>query len=132
MTERLIKWTENGIEKAKDVEKKDKIQKNFVIDKDVATTIKALAKEFDVKESRMIEEMCYTFVELLEKGKKDKKAPTTTSTTGRKKQSSNTNNTKAKGKTATATATANEQIEGQVGAEEVIESVGETETKTKK
>lgn len=129
MTERLIKWTENGIEKAKDVEKKDKIQKNFVIDKDVATTIKALAKEFDVKESRMIEEMCYTFVELLEKGKKDKKAPTT-STTGRKKQSSNTNNTKTKGKTATATA--NEQIEGQVGAEEVIESVGKTETKTKK
>ena len=129
MTERLIKWTENGIEKAKDVEKKDKIQKNFVIDKDVATTIKALAKEFDVKESRMLEEMCYTFVELLEKGKKDKKAPTT-STTGRKKQSSNTNNTKAKGKTATATA--NEQIEGQVKAEEAIESVGKTETKTKK
>lgn len=131
MTERLIKWTENGIEKAKDVEKKDKIQKNFVIDKDVATTIKALAKEFDVKESRMLEEMCYTFVELLEKGKKDKKAPTT-STTGRKKQSSNTNNTKTKGKTATA----NEQIEGQVKAEEAIESVGktetETETKTKK
>ena len=122
MTERLIKWTENGIEKAKDVEKKDKIQKNFVIDKDVATTIKALAKEFDVKD---------TFVELLEKGKKDKKAPTT-STTGRKKQSSNTNNTKTKGKTATA----NEQIEGQVKAEEAIESVGktetETETKTKK
>ena len=129
MTERLIKWTENGIEKAKDVEKKDKIQKNFVIDKDVATTIKALAKEFDVKESRMLEEMCYTFVELLEKGKKDKKAPTT-STTGRKKQSSNTNNTKTKGKTATATA--NEQIEGQVKAEEAIESVGKTETKTKK
>lgn len=131
MTERLIKWTENGIEKAKDVEKKDKIQKNFVIDKDVATTIKALAKEFDVKESRMIEEMCYTFVELLEKGKEDKKASTTTSTTGRKKQSSNTNNTnkaKAKGKTATA----NEQIEGQVEAEEAIESVGKTETKTKK
>ena len=131
MTERLIKWTENGIEKAKDVEKKDKIQKNFVIDKDVATTIKALAKEFDVKESRMLEEICYTFVELLEKGKKDKKAPTT-STTGRKKQSSNTNNTKTKGKTATA----NEQIEGQVKAEEAIESVGktetETETKTKK
>ena len=127
MTERLIKWTENGVEKAKDVEKKDKIQKNFVIDKDVATTIKALAKEFDVKESRMLEEMCYTFVELLEKGKKDKKAPTT-STTGRKKQSSNTNNTKTKGKTATA----NEQIEGQVKAEEAIESVGKTETKTKK
>ena len=130
MTERLIKWTENGIEKAKDVEKKDKIQKNFVIDKDVATTIKALAKEFDVKESRMIEEMCYTFVELLERGKQDQNE-TTTSTTGRKKQSSNTNNTnkaKAKGKTATT----NEQIEGQVKAEEAIESVGKTETKTKK
>ena len=130
MTERLIKWTENGVEKAKDVEKKDKIQKNFVIDKDVATTIKALAKEFDVKESRMIEEMCYTFVELLERGKQDQNE-TTTSTTGRKKQSSNTNNTnkaKAKGKTATA----NEQIEGQVKAEEAIESVGKTETKTKK
>ena len=130
MTERLIKWTENGVEKAKDVEKKDKIQKNFVIDKDVATTIKALAKEFDVKESRMIEEMCYTFVELLERGKQDQNE-TTTSTTGRKKQSSNTNNTnkaKAKGKTANA----NEQIEGQVKAEEAIESVGKTETKTKK
>jgi hypothetical protein len=130
MTERLIKWTENGVEKAKDVEKKDKIQKNFVIDKDVATTIKALAKEFDVKESRMIEEMCYTFVELLERGKQDQNE-TTTSTTGRKKQSSNTNNTnkaKAKGKTATT----NEQIEGQVKAEEAIESVGKTETKTKK
>lgn len=130
MTERLIKWTENGVEKAKDVEKKDKIQKNFVIDKDVATTIKALAKEFDVKESRMIEEMCYTFVELLERGKQDQNE-TTTSTTGRKKQSSNANNTnkaKAKGKTATA----NEQIEGQVKAEEAIESVGKTETKTKK
>ena len=132
MTERLIKWTENGVEKAKDVEKKDKIQKNFVIDKDVATTIKALAKEFDVKESRMIEEMCYTFVELLERGKQDQNE-TTTSTTGRKKQSSNANNTntaKATGKTATATA--NEQIEGQVKAEEAIESVGKTETKTKK
>ena len=130
MTERLIKWTKNGVEKAKDVEKKDKIQKNFVIDKDVATTIKALAKEFDVKESRMIEEMCYTFVELLERGKQDQNE-TTTSTTGRKKQSSNTNNTnkaKAKGKTATT----NEQIEGQVKAEEAIESVGKTETKTKK
>ena len=130
MTERLIKWTENGVEKAKDVEKKDKIQKNFVIDKDVATTIKALAKEFDVKESRMIEERCYTFVELLERGKQDQNE-TTTSTTGRKKQSSNTNNTnkaKAKGKTATT----NEQIEGQVKAEEAIESVGKTETKTKK
>ena len=127
MTERLIKWTKNGVEKAKDVEKKDKIQKNFVIDKDVATTIKALAKEFDVKESRMIEEMCYTFVELLERGKQDQNE-TTTSTTGRKKQSSNTNNTKTKGKTATA----NEQIEGQVKAEEAIESVGKTETKTKK
>lgn len=130
MTERLIKWTENGVEKAKDVEKKDKIQKNFVIDKDVATTIKALAKEFDVKESRMIEEMCYTFVELLERGKQDQNE-TTTSTTGRKKQSSNANNTnkaKAKGKTATT----NEQIEGQVKAEEAIESVGKTETKTKK
>lgn len=132
MTERLIKWTKNGVEKAKDVEKKDKIQKNFVIDKDVATTIKALAKEFDVKESRMIEEMCYTFVELLERGKQDQNE-TTTSTTGRKKQSSNTNNTnKAKAKGKTATATANEQIEGQVEAEEAIESVGKTETKTKK
>lgn len=125
MTERLIKWTKNGIEKAKDIEKKDKIQKNFVIDKDVAATIKALAKEFDVKESRMLEEMCYTFVELLEKGKADKKTATTG---GRKKQSANANNTNAKSKAKEG----QEQIEGQVAVEEAIENADKTETKTKK
>lgn len=114
MTERLIKWTKNGIEKAKDTEKKDKIQKNFVIDKEVADGIKVLAKDFDVKESRILEEMYYTFVELLEKGKADKKTATTG---GRKKQSAN-----AKSKVKAE----QEQIEGQVEVTEAIENVDKT------
>lgn len=119
MTERLIKWTKNGIEKAKDTEKKDKIQKNFVIDKEVADGIKVLAKDFDVKESRILEEMYYTFVELLEKGKADKKTATTG---GRKKQSANANNTNAKSKAKAE----QEQIEGQVEVTEAIENVDKT------
>ena len=127
MTERLIKWTKNGIEKAKDIEKKDKIQKNFVIDKEVADGIKVLAKEFDVKESRMLEEMYYTFAELLEKGKEDKKAEEKPATTGRGKGRSKSKNTNT-----TSNKTENDVIEGQVDVDEAIKNADKTETKTKK
>ncbi|MBQ3422413.1 MAG: hypothetical protein IJH34_12285, partial [Romboutsia sp.] len=61
-------------------------QKNYVIDVAVAEGVKKLAEEFDVKESRMIEEMYYTFMELLEKGKEESKKENKRSTRGKKEE----------------------------------------------
>lgn len=80
--ERLYKFNENGgIELNQEVEEKETKQKNYVIDVKVADGIKALAKQNKVNESRMIEEMYYTFMELLEKGKEQKKTNKTDKTT---------------------------------------------------
>lgn len=75
--ERLVKFDENGgIVANKEVVVKETKQKNYVIEVKVADGIKELAKSFGVNESRMIEEMYYTFQELLERGKQEtKKAP---------------------------------------------------------
>lgn len=71
--ERLYKFDENGgIVRSQEVEEKETKQKNYVIDVKVADGIKALAKQNKVNESRMIEEMYYTFMELLERGKEKK------------------------------------------------------------
>lgn len=72
-TERLVRFSENGgiVANKEVVEKKTK-QKNYVIEVSVADGIKKLAKDFGVNESRMIEEMYYTFIELLERGKQEK------------------------------------------------------------
>lgn len=76
--ERLVKFAENGgIVANKEVVVKETKQKNFVIEVAVADGIKQLAEEFDVKESRMIEEMYYTFKELLERGKQEQKKANT-------------------------------------------------------
>lgn len=85
--ERLVKWTENGgVVVNKEVTKRDTTQKNYVIEKDVAKGIKELAKELGAKnESQMVEEMYYTFVELMEKAKKEEQ----------KKTNKTTKNTKA-------------------------------------
>lgn len=73
-TERLVKFAENGgIVANKEVVTKETKQKNYVIDVEVADGIKKLAKEFGVNESRMIEEMYFTFQELLERGKQEQK-----------------------------------------------------------
>lgn len=75
--ERLVKFSENGgIVANKEVIVKETKQKNYVIEVSVAKGIKDLAKEFDVNESRMIEEMYYTFKELLERGKEEQKKAT--------------------------------------------------------
>lgn len=75
--ERLVKFNENGgIVANKEVVTKETKQKNYVIDVKVAEGIKALSKEFAVNESRMIEEMYYTFKELLERGKEEQKKAT--------------------------------------------------------
>lgn len=72
--ERLYKFAENGgIELNKEVEEKETKQKNYIIDVEVAGGIKALAKKNKVTEGRMVEEMYYTFMELLERGEKAKK-----------------------------------------------------------
>ena len=76
--ERLVKFAENGgIVANKEVVVKETKQKNYVIEVAVADGIKKLAEEFDVKESRMIEEMYYTFKELLERGKQEQKKANT-------------------------------------------------------
>ena len=76
-TERLVKFTENGgVVANKEVVERDTMQKNYVIEKEVAQGIKALSKQFGVNESRMVEEMYYTFMELLEKGKEEPKKTT--------------------------------------------------------
>lgn len=76
--ERLVKFAENGgIVANKEVVVKETKQKNYVIEVAVADGIKQLAEEFDVKESRMIEEMYYTFKELLERGKQEQKKANT-------------------------------------------------------
>lgn len=76
--ERLVKFSENGgIVANKEVIVKETKQKNYVIEVSVAKGIKDLAKEFDVNESRMIEEMYYTFKELLERGKQEQKKANT-------------------------------------------------------
>lgn len=73
--ERLYKFNENGgIVRSQEIEEKETKQKNYVIEVSVADGIKALAKQNKVNESRMIEEMYYTFMELLEKGKEQKKS----------------------------------------------------------
>lgn len=78
MMERLYRFNENGgIVRAQEIEEKETKQKNYVIDVKVADGIRELAKQNKVNESRMIEEMYYTFVELLEKGKEQKKATRT-------------------------------------------------------
>lgn len=72
--ERIYKVNENGrIEKAVEVVEKETKQKNYVIAVEVSEGIRDLAKENKINESRMIEEMYYTFMELLEKGKAEKK-----------------------------------------------------------
>lgn len=72
--ERLYKFNENGgIVRAQEVEEKETKQKNYVIDVKVADGIRELAKQNKVNESRMIEEMYYTFMELLERGKEEPK-----------------------------------------------------------
>ena len=77
--EQLSEFTSNGgIKQVKKVEIKDTTQKNYVIEKDVAKGIKELAKSYGVSESRMVEELYDKYVELLELGKKDKKATKTT------------------------------------------------------
>lgn len=89
-TERLVKFTENGgVVANKEVVEKETKQKNYVIEVSVADGIKKLAKDFGVNESRMIEEMYYTFIELLERGKQGK-----TTTTKAKKET--TKSTKSK------------------------------------
>ena len=77
-----VKWTENGgVVANKEVVERDTTQKNYVIEKEVAKGIKALSKQFAVNESRMVEEMYYTFIELLERGKETKKTNKTTKNT---------------------------------------------------
>lgn len=113
---RLVEFTENGgIKPIKEVKKRVTKQKNYVLDKKVADGIKALAKQFGVTESKMIEEMYYTFEELLERGRQ---AETTTATTGKGKG-------KGRSKRKTANANTEEQIEGQVDVEEAIKGVEE-------
>lgn len=71
---RLVKFAENGgIVANQDIVEKEVKQKNYVIDVEVIKGIKALSTEFKVSESRMLEEMYYTFQELLERGKQQEK-----------------------------------------------------------
>lgn len=70
--ERLYKFNENGgIVRAQEIEEKETKQKNYVIDVKVADGIRELAKQNKVSESRIIEELYYTFMEMLERGKKE-------------------------------------------------------------
>lgn len=113
--ERLVEFTENGgIKPVGEVKKRVTKQKNYIIDKKVADGIKALAKQFGVTESKMVEEMYYTFAELLERGKQDQ----TETTTGRGRG-------KSKSKSKTANSNTEEQIKGQVDVEEAIKNVEE-------
>lgn len=85
--ERLVKFAENGgIVANKEVVVKETKQKNYVIEVGVADGIKKLAKEFGVNESRMVEEMYYTFQELLERGKQEQKKATTKAKKDSKKE----------------------------------------------
>ena len=85
--ERLVKFSENGgIVANKEVVTKETKQKNYVIDVEVAEGITALSKEFAVNESRMIEEMYYTFKELLDRGKQEPKKEAKKTTTRAKKE----------------------------------------------
>ena len=115
---RLVEFTKNGgIKPIGEVKKRVTRQKNYIIDKKVADGIKALAKQFGQTESRMIEEMYYTFAELLDRGKQDQTE--TTTTTGKSKgksKSKNTNND------------TEEQIEGQQHVDDVLKG-SKTETK---
>lgn len=95
--ERLVKFAENGgIVANKEVVVKETKQKNYVIDVAVANGIKELSKQFDVNESRMVEEMYYTFMELLEKGKEEPKKTTKKATTKAKKEEAKTEDKEAK------------------------------------
>ena len=112
---RLVEFTENGgIKPVKEVKKRVTKQKNYIIDKKVADGIKSLSKQFGVTESKMLEEMYYTFAELLERGKQDQ----TETTTGRGRG-------KSKSKSKTANNNTEEQIKGQVDVEEAIKNVEE-------
>lgn len=116
--ERLVEFTENGgIKPVKEAKKRATKQKNYVLDKKVADGIKSLSKQFGVTESRMVEELYYTFMELLERGKQVETA-TATATTGKGK-------TKGRSKRKTANVDTEEQIKGQVDVEEAIKSVEE-------
>ena len=117
--ERLVEFTENGgIKPVKEAKKRATKQKNYVLDKKVADGIKSLSKQFGVTESRMVEELYYTFIELLERGKQ---VETATATTGKGKA-------KGRSKSKTVNGDTEEQIKGQVNVEEAIKSVTE-ETK---
>lgn len=74
--ERLVKWTENGgVEPNKEANTRVTIQKNYQIIEEVAKGITTLKKQFGAKtEGEIVEEMYYTFMELLEKGKEQKKS----------------------------------------------------------
>lgn len=114
---RLVEFTKNGgIKPVKEVKKRVTKQKNYIIDKKVADGIKALAKQFGVTESKMLEEMYYTFAELLERGKQDQTE--TTTTTGKSKG-------KGRSKSKTVNGDTEEQIKGQVDVEEAIKNVEE-------
>lgn len=71
-TDRKLKLTANGgVVANKPIVKKDRKQKNYVIEKDVIQGIKDLAKEFGMtNDSEMLEEMYYAFVKMVELGKK--------------------------------------------------------------
>mgnify|MGYP006908960930 FL=1 len=115
---RLVEFTENGgIKPVKEAKKRVTKQKNYIIDKKVADGIKSLSKQFGVTESKMLEEMYYTFAELLERGKQDQ-VETTTATTGKGKG-------KGRSKSKTANADTEEQIKGQMDVEEAIKNVEE-------
>ena len=124
--ERLVEFTENGgIKPVKEVKKRVTKQKNYIIDKKVADGIKNLSKQFGVTESKMLEEMYYTFAELLERGKQDQ-AETTTATTGKGKG-------KGRSKSKTADNHTEEQIKGQQHVDDVLNgSKEETKENDKK
>lgn len=121
--ERLVEFTENGgIKPVKEVKKRVTKQKNYVLDKKVADGIKSLSKQFGVTESRMVEELYYTFMELLERGKQSE----TETTTGKGKG-------KGRSKSKTADNHTEEQIKGQQHVDDVLNgSKEETKENDKK
>ena len=121
--ERLVEFTENGgIKPVKEVKKRVTKQKNYVLDKKVADGIKSLSKQFGVTESRMVEELYYTVMELLERGKQSE----TETTTGKGKG-------KGRSKSKTADNHTEEQIKGQQHVDDVLNgSKEETKENDKK
>ena len=121
--ERLVEFTENGgIKPVKEVKKRVTKQKNYVLDKKVADGIKSLSKQFGVTESRMVEELYYTFMELLERGKQSE----TETTTGKGKG-------KGRSKSKITDNHTEEQIKGQQHVDDVLNgSKEETKENDKK